>query len=103
MAQSINVSEKINNTPVIVFSKTYCPYCTKAKNALNAINAHYEVIELDKVSNGSSIQSEVSRISGVRTVPQVFVGGKFIGGGDDTAKLHKSGELSRLVTAASVK
>lgn len=35
-----------------------------------------------------------------RTVPRVFVGGKFIGGGDDTAKLEASGELKKLLEAA---
>lgn len=29
--------------PVVVFSKSYCPYCTKAKNALNAVGAKFEV------------------------------------------------------------
>ncbi len=36
-----------------------------------------------------------------RTVPRVFIAGKFIGGGDDTARLASNGELKKLLTAAS--
>lgn len=42
------------------------------------------------------IQREVT---GARSVPRVFIGGKFIGGGDDTVRLFENGELKNLLQA----
>eukprot|EP00904_Undaria_pinnatifida_P007041 jgi/Undpi1/3467/HiC_scaffold_16.g06839.m1 len=94
------VKELVASKPLVVFSKSYCPYCAKAKTALKAVGAKYELIELDQVGNGSAIQDALQEITGQRSVPNVFIGGTSIGGGDDTAKLHKSGELLTKVTAA---
>eukprot|EP00752_Nemacystus_decipiens_P012123 g10748.t1 len=84
---------------VVVYSKSYCPFCVKAKKALDTIGAKYEVIELDKVEDGSAIQDALQSITGQRSVPNVFIGGTSIGGGDDTVRLQKSGELLTKVTA----
>lgn len=43
-------------------------------------------IQLDQRDDGSSIQQYLGSVTGQRTVPQVFINGKFIGGGDDTGK-----------------
>eukprot|EP00903_Cladosiphon_okamuranus_P008394 g8070.t1 len=95
-----SVKDMVGQHPVVVYSKSYCPFCTKAKKALNEIGAKYEVIELDKVEHGSAIQDALQSITGQRTVPNVFIGGSSIGGGDDTVRLQKSGELLTKVTAA---
>jgi len=42
----------------------------------------------------------MQKMTGGRTVPRVFVGGKFVGGGDDTVALAASGELKRLFESA---
>ncbi|KAG5186638.1 thioredoxin-like protein [Tribonema minus] len=94
------IKAKVASTPVVIYSKSYCPYCAKAKRALQAIKAHFEAIELDQVSNGAEIQQALKGVTGSSTVPQVFVGGKYIGGGDDTARKQQNGELVQLVTAA---
>jgi len=96
MSESL-INELVEKHTVVVFSKTYCPYCTKAKNALKGIGADFEVVELDKRDDGSEIQNALHKKTGQRTVPNVFVNGKSIGGGDDTARLAKSGELTKLI------
>ncbi len=42
------VRKAIASYPIVIFSKTYCPYCTKAKKALQAVGARFESIELDE-------------------------------------------------------
>ncbi|KAJ3232377.1 hypothetical protein HDU81_003015 [Chytriomyces hyalinus] len=70
----------IASSKVVVFSKTYCPYCSKAKALLDSLGAQYEAIELDKRADGSQIQAYLAEKTGQRTVPNVFISGKQIGG-----------------------
>lgn len=84
----------------VMFSKTYCPYCTKAKTAFQACGITPKVYELDKMGDGDAYQAALGRMTGASSVPRVFVGGKFIGGGDDTAALAASGKLKELCKAA---
>eukprot|EP00877_Chromochloris_zofingiensis_P001456 jgi/Chrzof1/11310/Cz05g32010.t1 len=93
------VEDTINSHPVTVFSKSFCPYCHKAKRALNQFLQpdQYFVMELDQVNEGDDIQDALLEKTGGRSVPRVFVGGKFIGGGDDTAAKAANGELERLL------
>lgn len=93
---------------VVVFSKTYCPYCVKGKKALSQFvdvpSADVFLWELDQASatECGAVQDALAEVTGGRSVPRVFVGGKFIGGGDDTAAKAASGELLQLLKAAGV-
>ncbi|KAE9551269.1 hypothetical protein FO519_005526 [Halicephalobus sp. NKZ332] len=92
------VDEKIQKYKVAVFSKSYCPFCHKAKNALESFsykpNAFYW-LEIEERPDCQEIQDYLHSITGGRSVPRVFVGGKFFGGGDDTAAAHKNGNLQK--------
>jgi peptide-methionine (R)-S-oxide reductase len=100
------IEEIIGLQPVVVFSKTTCPFCAKAKQALNDAGVpRAATIELDtldpKVAN--EIQDHLMTLTGARTVPRVFVGHKFIGGGTETASMGESGQLKTLVDEAMTK
>lgn len=90
---AVRVKALIEANKVMVFSKTYCPYCDKAKKVFNSIGAKYEVLELDQDADGNAIQDALHKMTGQRTVPNVFVGEKSIGGGSETEALQQSGEL----------
>nr|CCA27104.1 glutaredoxin putative [Albugo laibachii Nc14] len=77
----------------LVFSKTYCPYASQVKDLLNTLCINYETIELDKRDDGARIQEILTELTGQRTVPNVFLKGKHIGGCDDTLANHKAGKL----------
>jgi len=97
------VGQLVKGSPVILFSKTTCPFCAAAKKAFDDVGAQYKLVELDKLGAGAAdeVQDVLQELSGgSRTVPQVFVGGECIGGGDDTVALKESGELKKLVDAA---
>jgi glutaredoxin 3 len=55
------------------------------------------VHELGRMPNGQSVQNELSRMTGQRTVPSVWVGGKFLGGNDDTQAAASSGKLKEML------
>ena len=90
-----------------VFSKSYCPYCVKAKDAIKSALgqpgiAATVVWELDERDDGAAIQSYLGTKTGASTVPRVFIGGKFLGGGEETARAARDGTLVKLAKEAGV-
>jgi thioredoxin reductase (NADPH) len=91
----------VHEHPVVVFSKPWCPFCRKALEALSAAGVKEPyVIDLSQYSNTQKIQSTLQQLTGRRTVPNVFVGSKSIGGGDETAGLLRTNELIQLLQVA---
>lgn len=93
------IQDTISNHDVVIYSKTYCPYCRSVKSLFSGNFPHVKtsVVELDVVANGSSIQEALHQITGQRTVPNVFVRGKHVGGNDDSQHAFKTGRLSELL------
>ncbi|CAL9049782.1 glutaredoxin [Musa acuminata AAA Group] len=96
----VEAKQIVSSNPVVVFSKSYCPYCTRVKQLLTQLGAKYKAIELDVESDGAQIQEALAEWTGQRTVPNVFVGGKHIGGCDNTMASHGKGELVPLLVDA---
>ncbi|KAK3154638.1 hypothetical protein QOZ80_2BG0193230 [Eleusine coracana subsp. coracana] len=94
--------EIVASSPVVVFSKTHCPYSARAKQLLTELGASYEVVELDVESDGPELQAALAEWTGQRTVPNVFIKGKRIGGCDATMAMHNAGNLVPLLTEAGV-
>jgi thioredoxin reductase (NADPH) len=91
----------IHRHPIVVFSKPWCPYCKKALSIL-ALYAGTNPHVINLINNDApAIQATLSTLSnGRRTVPNVFVNGKSIGGGDDVGELHNSRKLKTLLEQA---
>ena len=64
----------------VIFAKPGCPHCARAKKILDDNGVVYETVELGKGITFSTIRA----VSGKGTAPQVFIGGKLIGGADET-------------------
>ena len=56
--------------------------------------------QLDERPDGDAVQDALLEITGGRSVPRVFIGGKYFGGGDDTVAALKSGKLAKLIADA---
>ncbi|KIY69767.1 glutaredoxin [Cylindrobasidium torrendii FP15055 ss-10] len=95
------VEESIEGNKIVVFSKSYCPYCKRAKALLkdNYPSEEFLVYELDERDDGSDIQAYLAEKTGQRTVPNIFVGQNHVGGCDAVTAAHKSGQLSKLISA----
>ncbi|CAK0754142.1 hypothetical protein CVIRNUC_002274 [Coccomyxa viridis] len=93
------VDSTIKNNKVVIWSKSYCPFCKKAKQAIFSLVPpdEVEVVELDLHPKGDEIQDYLKEITGGRSVPRVFIGGKFVGGGDDVVAKLKTGELEKML------
>ncbi|EGO52209.1 hypothetical protein NEUTE1DRAFT_149795 [Neurospora tetrasperma FGSC 2508] len=86
----------LKKSPIIIFSKSYCPYSKKAKSLLLGdyqIDPAPYVVELDQHPLGPGIQAELGDRTGRKTVPNILVGGISIGGSDDIAKLDQEKTL----------
>ena len=97
-----SIQADIANEKIIVYSKSYCPHAGATKSLLNGNNVTYKLVELDVVANGSAIQDALKDISGQRTVPNVFIGGKHIGGNSDVQALNSQGKLGEALSAVGV-
>jgi glutaredoxin 3 len=78
-----------------VFTKFFCPYCSRAKALLERKGVEYQ--EIDLTMDRAGFDAMVARAGGARTVPQIFIDGKHIGGSDDMAALDARGWLDPLV------
>lgn len=81
-------------SPVRVYSTLFCPYCSMAKRLLESKGVRYEEIRVD---DDPPLRAEMTRISGRRTVPQIFVGQTHVGGFDDLSALDRAGKLDSLL------
>ena len=79
---------------IVIYTTDYCPFCTRAKALLRSKNVEFEEID---VTRDERLRDEVQRLSGRRTVPQIFIDGKSVGGFDDLSQLDADGELDRLL------
>ena len=83
---------------VVVFSKSYCPYCTKTKELFASLKVDIKVHELDKMGDdGPALQQALLQMTGQKSVPNVFVKGKHMGGNDDTQAAAKAGKLQEML------
>lgn len=76
----------------------WCPYCQRASALLTQKNLTFEQINVD---DDAKFRQEMTARSGRRSVPQIFIGDKHIGGCDDLVALESTGELDRLVSINS--
>ncbi|KAK2990456.1 hypothetical protein RJ640_011204 [Escallonia rubra] len=72
-------------------------YCMRTKRIFSELKEQPFVVELDLRDDGYQIQSVLLDLVGRRTVPQVFVNGKHIGGSDDLQVAVQKGELQNLL------
>jgi glutaredoxin 3 len=81
--------------PVEIYTTPYCPYCHAAKRLLQKKGVDYTEID---VSHDSDLRTKMTqRANGRRTVPQIFIGGKHVGGSDDLHALDHAGKLDPML------
>lgn len=74
----------------LIYTTTYCPYCHRALDLLT--KKGFEIENID-VTHDQKTWDEVAQKTGMKTVPQIFIDGDFIGGCDDLYALNERGEL----------
>lgn len=83
---------------VEIYSTPTCPYCIAAKRLLTAKGVRFD--DTDVSRDPALREAMTRRANGRRTVPQIFIGGKHIGGSDDLHALDREGRLDGLLGLA---
>ncbi len=83
---------------VQVYTTTYCPFCTRAKILLKNKGVAFE--EIDVTEDDELRQKMVELSGGRRTVPEIFINDKIVGGYDELRVLESKGELDALLAEA---
>jgi len=78
-----------------IYTSKHCIYCEMAKALLDRKGLPYREIHVS--SDGQERQEMLKRANGQRTVPQIFINNKHIGGYRELYQLEKAGELEHFV------
>jgi glutaredoxin 3 len=87
-----------NDSKVVMYSTTVCPYCVRAEQLLKARGV--EQIEKILIDTDPSRRQEMMERTGRRTVPQIYIGETHVGGFDDLSALDRAGGLMPLLGRA---
>ncbi|MGL9717844.1 MAG: glutaredoxin 3 [Wolbachia sp.] len=79
---------------VVIYIKQHCPFCKRAKELLDKKGVKYE--EIDVLTNSDSF-NEIKSKYNVKTVPQIFIDNKHIGGCDKLMNLEREGKLDDML------
>jgi glutaredoxin 3 len=84
---------------VTMYATGTCPYCDRAQALLRAKGVAGERLDLVRVDLEPQRREEMMARSGRRTVPQIWIGERHVGGCDDLHALDAAGELDALLAA----
>jgi len=87
--------------PVVMFALEWCEFCWSVRKMFARHGISYQSVDLDSVeyqkgNRGGTIRAALSARTSVNTIPQIFVGGEFIGGCTDVFDAYKEGRLQAL-------
>ena len=81
--------------PIKMYTTGYCPYCVRAKALLQSKGVL--AIEEIRIDTDPAQREDMMRITGRRTVPQIWIGSTHVGGCDDLHALERAGKLDVLL------
>ncbi len=81
---------------IVMYSGDNCAYCLRARRLLEKKGVAFRELKVDQ---SAELRAEMERLSQRRTIPQIFIHGRHIGGFDDMAELDRAGKLDNLLVA----
>jgi len=103
------VEEKLKSKsePVVLFALEWCEFCWSVRKMFKALDIEYTAVDLDSVAyqegdRGGKIRAVLKDKTGLPTIPQIFVGGKHIGGATEVFDAFNDGSLQKLLKSNKV-
>jgi len=95
MADLHDSGKSVAGVKVIMYATGWCPYCRRAESLLRDKGVAFDWID---VEDHPGRREEMMRLSGRRTVPQIWIGEQHVGGCDDLFALEQSGQLDAMLS-----
>jgi cysteine synthase A len=95
------------DTPVVMFALEWCEFCWSVRKMFAEVGISFKSVDLDSVAYqkddlGGDIRAALLELTSTPTIPQIFVGGKHIGGCTETFDAFNSGDLQKLLAKNAV-
>ena len=87
------LEEMLRQNPIVIISATHCSYCVRCKSMLIEAGQRFVSLEIDIIPNGREVFRSAYQKTGEKTVPQIFIKQKYIGGYDALVELRRQGKL----------
>jgi cysteine synthase A len=90
------------DNPVVLFAMEWCEFCWSVRKMFAEYEIPYRSVDLDSVAyqqdnKGGNIRKAIEKHTGLKTIPQIYVGGQHIGGATETFDAIKDGSLQELL------
>jgi cysteine synthase A len=101
------VTELIRDEPVLIFALEWCEFCWSARKLFSRLDIAYRSIDLDSVAYqaddlGGKIRAVLANRTGSPTIPQIYIGGRHIGGSTDLFDAWRAGSIQRQLAETGV-
>ncbi len=93
--------------PVVMFALEWCEFCWSVRKLFAKLGIEYESVDLDSAANqkddwGAQVRAALTAQTSMKTIPQIFVRGEFIGGCTETFDAWNEGRLASMLGEAGV-
>ena len=95
------------DNPVVLFALEWCEFCWSVRKMFAEYEIPYRSIDLDSVAyqddnQGGKIRKAIEQRTGLKTIPQIYVGGKHLGGASETFDACRDGSLAKMLEENNV-
>ena len=95
------------DNPVVMFALEWCEFCWSVRKLMAEYNIPYRSIDLDSVAyqddnKGGKIRAAIRERTGLKTIPQIYVGGEHVGGATDFFDALKDGSMQAMLEQNNV-
>ena len=95
------------NNPVVLFALEWCEFCWSVRKMFAHYDIPYRSVDLDSVAYqadnwGGQIRKALEADTGLKTIPQIYIGGQHVGGATDLFDGMKDGSVATLLEANDV-
>jgi cysteine synthase A len=103
----VSAATSDDDNPIVLFALEWCEFCWSVRKLFAKLDIPYRAIDLDSVQYqendmGGKIRAVLLDQLGSPTIPQIFIGGKHIGGATDLFAAYKNGELKTRLMAHNI-
>jgi cysteine synthase A len=95
------------DNPVVLFALEWCEFCWSVRKMFAEYEIPFLAVDLDSVAyqennKGGNIRKAIEQRTGLKTIPQVYVGGKHLGGASETFDAVKDGSFAKMLEENNV-